>query len=247
MFSQEKEIILKQIYAIMQENSISVSDVTKYNNSKIKEKKQQKTKQVIPISNRKWGDDAVGMYDNELEETWEETEEETQEETQEETKEETQEETKEETQEEIKETVWEESPEEISTWKEVIVKKNNFKKNISIQNPKTLYLETHKSKIYVINSLQEFLEAIFEKKRLHIDFEINQDAHCPHSYNGTICPDVKKCGKIHIQRCIHNLNCKHKNCTYLHRSDMPNSDAKQNFDNTMEKYNFIKKNKKVNT
>ena len=44
---------------------------------------------------------------------------------------------------------------------------------------------------------------------------------------------------------MNNLDCQYKHCQFLHLDDMPNDDAKDNFMDTMNEYNMIKKNKKV--
>ena len=104
---------------------------------------------------------------------------------------------------------------------------------------------TISKKLQIVTSLSEFVESIKQKKKLFVDFLIDDKAHCEHTFNGTLCPNVKRCGKIHLQRCINNLNCSHKNCPYLHMNDMDDDAAKDNFMETMDDYNFIKKNKKV--
>ena len=97
----------------------------------------------------------------------------------------------------------------------------------------------------VIYTVKEFIQCIKEKKKLHIDFKIHQSGHCQHTFNGTLCDNVKECGMIHIQRCINNLDCKYKNCQFLHADDMPDEEAYENYMYTMDEYNKIKKNKKV--
>lgn len=100
----------------------------------------------------------------------------------------------------------------------------------------------NREEIYTVN---EFIQCIKNKKKLHVDFKIHPSAHCPHTFNGTICKNVKECGLIHIQRCVHDMDCKHKYCQFLHGSDMPDDDAYYNYMETMELYNNIKKNKQV--
>lgn len=96
-----------------------------------------------------------------------------------------------------------------------------------------------------IYTVKEFIQCIKNKKKLHVDFKIHPSAHCPHTFSGTICKNVKECGLIHIQRCVHDMDCKHKYCQFLHGSDMPDDDAYYNYMDTMELYNNIKKNKQV--
>ena len=88
-------------------------------------------------------------------------------------------------------------------------------------------------------------------------YHIYPDAHCNHTYNGTLCPNIIECGKIHIQRCINELphyknnifilpnKCPLKNvrCCFLHRSDLPNDIAKQSFVNTINKYRHLQRTK----
>jgi hypothetical protein len=225
MLSQQKVNIIENIKYIMEDNNIQLVDLIEYfddKNNKLSTKINKSKKNI-----KKWGDEAVGLYDeeditckikNEEVKKVEEVEE----------------------VEEVKKV--EEVKTETLSWKDVTIKKVNTK-TVSFENKK--FKESKKEK-FIVYSLHEFLEAIYNKYKLHIDFDINQDAHCSHTYNGTLCSNVKKCGKIHIQRCIHNLNCNHKHCPYLHINDMPTSVAKENFEETMDKYNFIKKNKRVN-
>ena len=98
---------------------------------------------------------------------------------------------------------------------------------------------------FVIYSVDEFIQCIKEKKKLHIDFTIDPESHCEHTFNGTICENVKECGKIHVQRCMNNLDCKYKYCQFLHVDEMPDEEAKENYMDSMDEYNRIKKNKKV--
>lgn len=95
----------------------------------------------------------------------------------------------------------------------------------------------------VINNLQEFLD--FMRNSPKKEYIINDDAHCSHTFNGTLCPDVKKCKKIHIQRCINGNSCNKKKCTYIHAFNMPNKESETNFIDTMNQYNIIKSKKRV--
>jgi hypothetical protein len=95
-----------------------------------------------------------------------------------------------------------------------------------------------------INNLQEFLD--FMKNTPKKEYYINPNAHCFHTYQGTLCNDIKKCKKIHIQRCMNGSTCNKKKCTYIHSFNMPDNKSKNNFINTMEKYNQIKSKKRVN-
>ncbi len=84
-----------------------------------------------------------------------------------------------------------------------------------------------------------------------IHFIIDDSAHCKHTFQGTLCNNVNDCGKIHIQRCTAGVNCtKYPRCSYLHEMDMVDSNARENFKYTMQRYNAIKNksrnNKQVN-
>jgi len=95
----------------------------------------------------------------------------------------------------------------------------------------------------IIFNLQEFLD--FMKSSPHKEYLIDENAHCEHTYNGTLCNNVRKCKKIHIQRCINGSNCTNKKCPYIHLKDMPNKEAHINFIETMNLYNEIKSKKRV--
>jgi hypothetical protein len=109
-----------------------------------------------------------------------------------------------------------------------IVKKSNKKINIP-----------------VVYELKEFIQCLIDKQKPNIDFIIDISAHCTNTYKGTLCKNIKKCNKIHIQRCIKGDNCKNKKCSYIHKCDMPDEKSKLNFEKTMNNYNKIKPNKKV--
>lgn len=136
---------------------------------------------------------------------------------------------------------------EPSVWKEVV---SNHTCVMAPQPPMPMVKQTQAKKPNndkepeVIYTLQEFLDCIKQKMRMHTDFVIADEAHCPHTFEGTLCPNVRRCGMIHVQRCIHNLDCSHKYCAFLHVDDMPTEDAKDNFMDTMEQYNAIKNQKK---
>ena len=93
--------------------------------------------------------------------------------------------------------------------------------------------------------MEEFIDCIKEKKKPNVDFVIHDTAHCSHTFEGTLCKDVRRCKKIHIQRCIAGEKCKNKSCPYLHKFDMPDNEAKQAFSDTMSLYNKIKPKKQV--
>ena len=103
----------------------------------------------------------------------------------------------------------------------------------------------NKKNLPIVHSLEEFIECIKEKKKPNVDFIIHDTAHCSHTFEGTLCKDVRRCKKIHIQRCIVGEKCKNKNCPYLHIFDMPDNESKKSFCETMSLYNKIKPKKQV--
>jgi 5'-3' exonuclease len=103
----------------------------------------------------------------------------------------------------------------------------------------------NKKNLPIVHSLEEFIECIKEKKKPNVDFIIHDTAHCSHTFEGTLCKDVRRCKKIHIQRCIVGEKCKNKNCPYLHIFDMPDNESKKSFSETMSLYNKIKPKKQV--
>lgn len=115
--------------------------------------------------------------------------------------------------------------------KEIIPEKKQYKK------------QEYKSNVVVIENLQQFLD--FMRNTPKNEYIIKDYAHCDHTFNGTLCDNVKKCKKIHIQRCINGNNCEKKKCTYIHLKDMPTESAKDNFIDSMEQYNQIKSKKRV--
>ncbi len=242
-----KQANLQIIKSIMDVNQIKLEDLIEFldlNQEVIKEtikvEKPNKINSMFTKVSSKWGDDAVGLEEDgfisskvyeavEIIESIEVNE-----------------------SEEIDESVEIDKSIEVNksveiiksvedlSWKNV-VKKHNPNNSTSILVP----INTISKKLQIVTSLSEFVESIKHKKKLFVDFLIDDKAHCEHTFNGTLCPNVKKCGKIHLQRCINNLNCSHKNCPYLHMNDMHDDVAKDNFMETMDDYNFIKKNKKV--
>ncbi len=102
-----------------------------------------------------------------------------------------------------------------------------------------------KNQLDVIYTLEEFIECIKEKKKPNLDFTIHDSAHCPHTFEGSLCKDVRRCKKIHIQRCTSGEACKNKKCPFLHRFDMPDVESKKLFTSTMAMYNKIKPKKQV--
>ncbi len=136
------------------------------------------------------------------------------------------------------------SDKELNSWKDVTAIKGPVPVAVTKTQIKNTIIQKNTKNIDVIYTLQDFIDAIKNKKKMYLDFEIADEAHCPHTFEGTLCPNVRQCGMIHLQRCIHNLNCQHKHCAFLHVDDMPTEEAQENFMNTMDKYNYIKNNKK---
>lgn len=228
---------IQKIFAIMAENNLTIKNLKDYEMIQ----SAQKTS--------KWGDDAVGLFDNEPVQQHVQKEMATIS-----------------TQTELfvqlgDEKVLTPRKEEQSApvpakkvavtepvaWKNVVTSHNC---EIAPQPTKPMVKQTEAKKPYagkepeVIYTLQDFLDCIKQKMRMHTDFVIADEAHCPHTFEGTLCPNVRRCGMIHVQRCIHNLDCSHKYCAFLHVDDMPTEDAKDNFMDTMEQYNAIKNQKK---
>lgn len=103
-----------------------------------------------------------------------------------------------------------------------------------------------KQELPVIYSVSEFIEEIRAGRKPNTDFVIDESAHCEHTFEGTLCPDVRNCGQIHLQRCVHGEACYKKVCPFLHSWDMKSEDAENNFKRTTRKYNMLKAGKKVN-
>lgn len=97
----------------------------------------------------------------------------------------------------------------------------------------------------VVSTVHEFIKMISSRKYPGIDFEIDDDAHCEHTYSGTLCKNVRQCGLIHVQRCIASDSCTNKKCCFVHGWDMEDEDAEYNFYATMDKYNELKPTKRV--
>lgn len=102
-----------------------------------------------------------------------------------------------------------------------------------------------KQSLPVVYSVAEFIEEIKIGHAPGKDFVIDEGAHCEHTYRGTLCENVRVCGKIHIQRCTRGDDCNSKRCTYLHAPDMEDEDAERTFRRTMRKYNLLKSSKQV--
>lgn len=105
-----------------------------------------------------------------------------------------------------------------------------------------------------INSVEEYIDCLKNnkkpckfgynctKKRCNY-VHINKDAECDYTYTGKLCPDVRSCGKIHQKRCVYDIDCINNSCSYKHSSDMPTSDAKQAYIDSMIDYeNIVMKN-----
>ncbi len=102
-----------------------------------------------------------------------------------------------------------------------------------------------KQELPVVYSVAEFIEEIKMGHAPGKDFVIDDEAHCKHTYQGTLCENVRACGKIHIQRCTRGDDCASKRCSYLHAFDMQDDEAEKTFRRTMKKYNLLKSSKQV--
>ena len=119
------------------------------------------------------------------------------------------------------------------------------KKAIKKTTKKAIQKPFVKNDLEMIYSLEEFLECIRDGLKPNVDFVISEDAHCPHTFEGTLCKNIKTCKMIHIQRCMYGETCGNKKCPFLHKSEMNGYEAKQAFCDTMKMYNKIKNDKQV--
>jgi hypothetical protein len=104
---------------------------------------------------------------------------------------------------------------------------------------------SRKQGLPVVYTVGEFIEEIKLGNKPNKDFIIDDDAHCKHTYEGTLCENVRACGKIHVQRCTRGEDCSAKQCSYLHSWDMRDEDGDRMFRRTMRKYNALKSGKQV--
>jgi len=197
----------------MKTNSVSLEDIIEYvdthpiESSKKSAKKETKIQNQEYDSSLKWGDDAVGLNDDDTE-------------------------TK------TKPSPWLSAAKKTPTPSPIEKSKSV---DVSFYQPAKKVQSS--DSIKVIYEVDEFVACIKNKEKMYVDYVIDDDAHCFHSYNGTLCPNVRECGKIHVQRCKFNMNCTNKKCPFLHQSDMNDETAEQNFINTMDKYNYIRQKK----
>lgn len=126
----------------------------------------------------------------------------------------------------------------------VIVESKEESKQQALEGFKTAQRKK-KQELPVIYSVEEFIEEIRAGRKPNTDFVIDESAHCEHTYAGTLCPDVRACGAIHLQRCTFGEDCYKKQCPFLHSWDMQDEDAEVSFKRTMRKYNVLKQGKKV--
>jgi hypothetical protein len=237
--------IISTIYEIMKFNKVSLEELIEFIDN---QKKSYNTYSYGKT--KKWGDEAVELDFIEFQQGSEEVIEEQVEEQA--AKEEVTEDKFDEEEVAEKEQVAEEKS---TSWVSVIKKSKNIRSE-NVKKPQIGKSQVMKQKVVnkqskkndeclVIYSVDEFIQCIKEKKKLHIDFTIDTESHCEHTFNGTICKNVKECGKIHVQRCMNNLDCKYKYCQFLHIDEMPDDESKENYMDSMDEYNQIKKNKKV--
>lgn len=125
----------------------------------------------------------------------------------------------------------------------------NYKKN----NKQTVNKAEKKGIIFnrcEINSVKEYIECLQNHmKPCKFGFKcskgkctyvhINPEAECEHTYTGELCPDVRKCDKIHQKRCIYDLDCTNSVCSFKHSADMPTPEAQQTYIESMTKYESI--------
>jgi hypothetical protein len=213
--------IIATIYEMMKFNKVSLEELIEFIDN---QKKSYNTYSYD--KNKKWGDEAVELDFINSQQTAEEQEKQV-----------------------------EEEQENTTSWVSVIKKsKTNHSENVKkpqivksqvVKQNVVKQQSKEKDECFVIYTVDDFIQCVKEKKKLHIDFTIDPESHCEHTFNGTICNDVKECGKIHVQRCMNNLDCKYQYCQFLHVDEMPDDEAKENYMDSMDKYNKIKKNKKV--
>lgn len=127
-----------------------------------------------------------------------------------------------------------------------VVVVNNDKKP-SAEDLKGFITKTssRKQSLPVVYTVGEFIEEIKLGNKPNKDFIIDEDAHCKHTYEGTLCENVRVCGKIHVQRCTRGEDCSAKHCSYLHSWDMRDEEGDRMFRRTMRKYNALKSGKQV--
>lgn len=138
-------------------------------------------------------------------------------------------------------------PTSTSTTKQVS-KPRDITKEIWEEVPKEpLFLTKNKNgkNLFMVYTVLEFVNLINEKKKWKIDFLIDEDAHCKHTFNGTMCPNIRNCNKVHVQRCMYGKRCTASPCSFIHRTDMNDNAAKLNFDASTPIYNQIKSKKQV--
>jgi hypothetical protein len=104
---------------------------------------------------------------------------------------------------------------------------------------------SRKQSLPVVYTVGEFIEEIKLGNKPNKDFIIDENAHCEHTYKGTLCENVRVCGKIHVQRCTRGEDCSAKHCSYLHSWDMRDEESDRMFRRTMRKYNALKSGKQV--
>lgn len=126
----------------------------------------------------------------------------------------------------------------------VLVETKEMVKQETMEGFKTAQ-KKKKQELPVIYSVEEFIEEIRAGRKPNTDFVIDDSAHCEHTYAGTLCPDVRACGAIHLQRCTFGEDCYKKRCPFLHSWDMLDGQAEESFKRTMRKYNVLKQGKKV--
>jgi len=131
-------------------------------------------------------------------------------------------------------------------------KKNNKTSESIINNRTNVYtLEEFRNCISKENKLKGCVRGWdCSNKNCKKFYHIHPSAQCYHTYNGTLCDNVINCNKIHIQRCLNEIDhyyngqlikateCQNKNkwCSFIHKSNLQNIEAQQAFENSMDEY-----------
>lgn len=144
----------------------------------------------------------------------------------------------------------------LSSWSGI--KENNNPANIETE-PEIPKKKSNRLNVYNKNDFKEYVNQKINEcmngwncsnKNCKKFYHIHPEAHCKHTYNGTLCDNIIECDKVHIQRCFHEIDrfkngkfvqgkeCTNKNkkCKFIHRSDLKTDEAKRNFDNSIEAY-----------
>lgn len=110
------------------------------------------------------------------------------------------------------------------------------KMNSPARKKRTTWKTQHKRRHRkpVVNSLDDFISMLQSHKRPFIDFTIDKECMCESMSNGEVC--MRRCGKVHIQRCTHGDKCRARSCTYMHAHNMATPEGAARFRETQEEY-----------